>query len=200
MNHWFSKAEFFTSCLEKESFPDTRYPEIAFIGRSNAGKSSLINHLLQKHNLARVSSTPGKTQRINLFKIDDAYLLADLPGYGFAKTPKHLRSSWGEAISSYLEHRSQLKLILLILDLRRDLSQEDIAMIEWICFHQKRLICVFSKSDTLSKTEYPLRTNELYLQIKKSTSNFSFLNYSIKESACRLHLKQIIRKELHGPS
>src|SRR3989339_1109134 len=124
----FSEAKFLKACLEEKEFPklyikrDTFYPEVAIIGRSNAGKSSLINHLTQKKDLVHVSSTPGKTQTINFFNINDQFLLIDLPGYGFAKIQKELKKTWGERLSLYLENRPQLKLLILILDLRRDLS------------------------------------------------------------------------------
>lgn len=202
----FSNATFIKSCLEEKEFPslyikrDTFYPEVAVIGRSNAGKSSLINHLTQKKNLVHVSSTPGKTQTINFFNINDQLLFVDLPGYGFAKIQKELKKSWALRLSSYLENRSQLKLLILILDIRRDLSEEDKQMIEWALFHKKKLLFVFSKSDKLTNSEKKLAEARLLkaLQELLQAEAFSYLSYSIKENPCRLALKELIKNSLNS--
>ena len=202
---FFTRASFLRSCLEEKDFPklyvkrDTFYPEVAIIGRSNSGKSSLINHLTQKKDLVHVSSTPGKTQTINFFNIDDKLLFVDLPGYGFAKIQKELKKTWGERLSLYLENRPQLQLLILILDLRRTLSEEDKQMIEWAQFHQKKLLFIFSKTDKLSKSEKKIAEKKLSESVKELVhgDNFHYLCYSIKDNQCRLPLKEFIINAIH---
>lgn len=195
----FSQAEFIKSSAKKQDFPvlylgKNPYPEIAIIGRSNAGKSSLINHLTQKKNLVYVSSTPGKTQLINFFFIDKKLLLVDLPGYGFAKVDRELRKSWGEILANYLEDRPQLKLLILVLDSRRDLSDEDTAMIAWAQSQQKKLLFVFSKTDKLNSSEKKqseIRILQTLSQLCPGQS-ISYIPYSIKDNPCRLILQNKI--------
>jgi GTP-binding protein len=127
-------------------------PEIALVGRSNVGKSSLINHLLNQK-IARTSATPGKTQLINFFLIDEAFLLVDLPGYGFANAPLEEINKWSEAIDQYLNSRPSLKLLLLLIDCRREFSQEDLALIKWSEHKKIPLLLIFTKTDKLSKSE-----------------------------------------------
>lgn len=199
----FSNATFLKSCLEEKEFPklyaqrNTFYPEIAIIGRSNAGKSSLINHLTQKKDLVHVSSSPGKTQTINFFNIDDQFLLVDLPGYGFAKIQKELKKTWGERLSLYLENRPQLKVLILVLDLRRDLSDEDKQMIEWARFHEKNILFVFSKADKFTASQKKPAEKKLFESLKEFLqTDFHSLSYSIKDNQCRLPLRDFITQSL----
>jgi GTP-binding protein len=197
----FSQANFLGSCLEKTQFPSlyvqrgVPYPEIAIIGRSNAGKSSVIQHLTQKKNLVHISATPGKTQTINFFNIDDKLLLVDLPGYGFAKIPKELKKTWGERLSQYLEDRNQLKLVILVLDLRRsELSEEDLQMIAWAKFYNKKILFLSSKSDKLSSSERKIAETKRMQTLKNlmQTEDLDHLSYSIKDNPCRISLKSHI--------
>lgn len=128
-------------------------PEIALVGRSNVGKSSLINHLLNQKKLAKTSSTPGKTRLINFFSIDEKFLLVDLPGYGFAKAPKHEIQTWSEAIDRYLNDRETLKLILLLIDSRREIGEEDRKIADWAESKNIPVLLVFTKTDKLSRSE-----------------------------------------------
>lgn len=202
----FSNAQFIKSALEEKDFPsfyskyDTPYPEIAIIGRSNSGKSSLINHLTQKKKLVYVSSTPGKTQLINFFNIDDKIILVDLPGYGFAKVDQELKKTWGKTLENYLEHRPQLSLLILLLDLRREISEDDRQMIYWADSQQKTILFVFSKNDKFTKAqrehaEKNLLNSLLKLPLQRS---FLYLSYSIKENQCRLLLKNLILSSLES--
>ncbi len=155
----FDQGEFVASALQGSQFPILRspdgqiLPEIALVGRSNVGKSSLINHLLGSSNLARISSTPGKTQTINFFAIDQSLALVDLPGYGYAKVPKKVRLGWAKGLQEYFEKREALRLILLLIDSRRSPTQEDLAMASWCSHHRKPLLVVFTKSDKMLKEE-----------------------------------------------
>ena len=159
MTNLFEQGEFVASALHGSQFPILRaldgriLLEVALVGRSNVGKSSLINHLLGSSNLARVSSTPGKTQTINFFAIDQKLALVDLPGYGYAKVPKQIRNTWAKGLNDYFQNRESLRLILLLIDCRRSLSEEDLAMATWSAHHGKSLLIVFTKSDKLSPKE-----------------------------------------------
>ncbi|MBS0628274.1 MAG: YihA family ribosome biogenesis GTP-binding protein, partial [Verrucomicrobia bacterium] len=166
----------------------------AIIGRSNAGKSSLINHLTQKKNLVYVSSTPGKTQLINFFLVDNKLMLVDLPGYGFAKVDRELRKSWGEVLASYLEYRPQLKLLILVLDSRRDPSEEDKGMIAWAQSQQKQLLFIFSKIDKLNNSEKKQSEIRIINSLSELMQNqtIHYILYSIKDNQCRINLQNKI--------
>lgn len=128
-------------------------PEVVLAGRSNVGKSSLINHLLAQPKLARTSATPGKTQLINFFMIDDAFLLVDLPGYGFAKAPKETVALWSQSIDRYLETRKEISLLLLLVDCRRGMEKEEEALAAWAKKKNIPLLLIFTKTDKLSRSE-----------------------------------------------
>ena len=192
----FTRAQFVTSAFSHENFPrlvtpsGQPMPEIAIVGRSNVGKSSLINHLLRDSKLAKISSTPGKTKSINFFSIDQEIALVDLPGYGYAKVPKSVRDQWSQVIDHYLQNRSNLRLILFLLDSRRQPTEEDCALVKWASFNQKPMLLVFTKKDKMSDSE--LRENTL--SSLDSLKNFlhsapvHFLHYSIKDQRARMEL------------
>ncbi|TYB34352.1 MAG: YihA family ribosome biogenesis GTP-binding protein [Flexistipes sinusarabici] len=146
-------AEFITSAADKGGFPETDLPEIAFIGRSNVGKSSMINALLGRKKLVKVGNTPGKTRLINFFNIEDKYIFVDLPGYGYAKTSKTERKKWGRLIESYLKTRNQLKACVLIIDIRRIPSGDDFLMIEWLSENEIPIILTATKTDKVSRNK-----------------------------------------------
>ncbi|AEI14212.1 GTP-binding protein engB [Flexistipes sinusarabici DSM 4947] len=147
------KAEFITSAADTGGFPETSLPEIAFIGRSNVGKSSMINALLGRKKLVKVGNTPGKTKLINFFNIEDKYIFVDLPGYGYAKTSKAERKKWGRLIENYLKARKQLKACVLIIDIRRIPSGDDFLMIEWLSENEIPIILTATKKDKVSRNE-----------------------------------------------
>lgn len=163
-------------------------PEVAFAGRSNVGKSSLINHLLGQKKLAKTSATPGKTQLINFFSIDDQFLLVDLPGYGFAKAPSEKIEQWSRAIDAYINERSTLKLILLLIDCRRSLGDEDLALIEWAKTKQIPLLLILTKTDKLSSSELDALCKKLPEAIA----------YSIMNSSARHIVQKRIKEILWG--
>ena len=132
-------------------------PEIAFLGRSNVGKSSLMNSLLGVKGLARTSSTPGRTQSLNFFEINKQFRFVDLPGFGYARVPQTLRAGWGEMVTGYLANRSQLVLSIHIVDSRHEPTKQDLQLHEWLGHNDKPRIIVSTKSDKLSNNE--LRKN-----------------------------------------
>jgi GTP-binding protein len=150
-------AEFIASASEPSHYPGENLPEVAFVGKSNVGKSSLINKLVQRKSLARTSRTPGRTQQIIFFNINNEISFVDLPGYGFAKVPQSVQKKWGPMVETYLKERSALRLVIFILDIRRDLSAEDIDLIRWLNFYQISHVFVLTKIDKLSRGQVKIR-------------------------------------------
>lgn len=149
----FSKVSFLESVFSHKSLPDPDLPEIAFAGRSNVGKSSLINCLVSRRNLVKTSARPGKTQSLNFFLVDDQLRLVDLPGYGFARVSHETRSSWQNLVAGYLEQRANLACVVVIIDLRHELKEQDRAMVDWLRHVGRDLIVVYTKADKLSGNE-----------------------------------------------
>lgn len=163
-------ASFIKSAFDKSHYPPPDRPEIAFAGKSNVGKSSLINVIVNRKKMARTSSTPGRTQALNFFNVGNGRLyLVDLPGYGFARVPLKVKASWGKMVESYLESRKNLKGVVVIMDIRRDISPDDTALIDWLFEYNIKLIPVFTKADKLKKQKRITRLKVL----KKDLSRIS---------------------------
>ena len=145
------KAEFIKSGLKPAHYPKSALPEIAFAGRSNVGKSSLINTLLNRKALVRTSRRPGQTRTLNFFSINDTFMLVDLPGYGFSRASKEVIENYQNSIATYLKTRSNLVLVVLLLDLRRIPSKEDKAFLQWLRVGGLPCLIVLTKSDTLGR-------------------------------------------------
>ena len=145
-------AQFVKSAVKPAHYPAAILPEIAFAGRSNVGKSSLINTLVNRKRLVKTSTTPGRTQLINFFDINEAFSFVDLPGYGYAKVPASVKKSWGPMIETYLSKRTTLKGVVLIVDIRRTPGPEERNFIDWIDYYGLAKILVATKADKLSKT------------------------------------------------
>lgn len=146
-------ASITVSAVNKKQYPATGLKEFAFAGRSNVGKSSLINKLLNRKSLARVSGTPGKTTTINFYNIDDTIYLVDLPGYGYAQRSKEETEKWGNMMEDYLANREPLVQTILLVDSRHKPTKDDIMMADWIRHYHDRLIVVATKFDKLKKKE-----------------------------------------------
>ena len=143
-------AEFVTSATKPSQYPPAKFPELAFAGRSNVGKSSLINTLVNRRRLVKTSSTPGRTQLINFFDVNGRMTFVDLPGYGYAKVPEAVRKNWGPMIETYLSTRQTLKGVVIIMDIRRVPQREEHDLIEWLHFHSLDPLFVLTKADKLS--------------------------------------------------
>ena len=143
------RAELIISAVRPEQFPAEGFPEFAFLGRSNVGKSSLLNRLLARKNLARTSSTPGCTTVINFYRVDGRMHFVDLPGYGYAKVPRSRQSEWKHLIESYLLYRQSLRLCFLLLDARRGWMEGDLRLKQWLEFHQRQYMVIATKVDKL---------------------------------------------------
>lgn len=187
-----TSAEFLKSALKEVDWPRDSIPEIAFLGRSNVGKSSLINSLLGVRGLARTSSTPGRTQLLNFFLINSKFRVVDLPGYGYARAPKEVRAEWSSAAEEYLAKREQLVLSIHIVDSRHEPSKQDLQLHEWLVHHHKPHLIVATKSDKLSK-------NELSRNVKRAAQAFKSDNliiYSATKREGRERLWNAIEKSL----
>jgi len=145
-------AEFIKSAAKASHYPPARLPEIVFAGRSNVGKSSLINSLVNRKRLAKTSSTPGRTQLINFFEINAELVFVDIPGFGYARVPVAIRRSWAPMIETYLTTRRTLKGLVLILDSRRTPGPEELALVDWLNRHQIATVLALTKIDKLSRS------------------------------------------------
>ncbi len=149
----YSEVEFLISAYALKQLPPPEYPEIAFAGRSNVGKSSLMNKLLNRRNLVKVSAKPGKTQSLNYFTVDNALYLVDLPGYGYAKVPKAVKGLWQGLISSYIETRKTLCCVVVILDIRHPLKDLDLELINWLRESIVPYLLVYTKLDKITRSQ-----------------------------------------------
>ncbi len=152
------EAAFIKSAIKEEDFPKHTEPEIAFAGRSNVGKSSLINSLLGRKGLVKVSKTPGKTRLLNFFSTGSKTVFVDMPGYGFANVPSNIRREWGEMIEAYLKNRENLKAVLVLLDVRRKPNEDDFLLLDWLDHFEIETLLVFTKIDKTGKSR---RNNEI---------------------------------------
>jgi GTP-binding protein len=160
-------AEFIKSATEPAHYPEDGLPDIAFVGRSNVGKSSLINALVRRKSLAKTSNTPGRTQLINFFLINQRYVFVDLPGYGFARVPEAVRRNWGPMVETYLKERSNLRLVVLILDIRRDPTSHDLDLLVWLDHYRIPVLPVLTKTDKLSKSQVQRRARQIEEMLTK---------------------------------
>lgn len=167
-------AEFVKSAYEESHWVDEGLPEISFLGRSNVGKSSLLNSLLNRKKLARTSNTPGRTQSINFFLINESFYFVDLPGYGYAKVSKQMRSDWGKMAEEYLAKRDQLVLSIQLVDSRHNPTKLDIQLYEWLTFHKKNTLIIATKADKLSNN----KLSKSLSIMKREMPNSRILPYS----------------------
>ena len=184
-----TKAEFVKSAFKEDDWPKDSQPEVAFLGRSNVGKSSLINSLLSVRGLARTSSTPGRTQSLNFFSVNNQLKFVDFPGFGYARVPKNIKSSWGEMATAYLAKRRQLVLSIHIVDSRHEPTKQDLQLHEWLEQSDKPRLIVATKSDKLSNNE--LRKNLGH--IARVLNDDSVMAYSAKSGRGREQLWRAIK-------
>ena len=175
------------SAVSAEQYPRASLPEVAFVGRSNVGKSSLINSLLNRKKLVKISGTPGKTQMINFFDVNHELVFADLPGYGFAKVPKSVQKKWQDLVEQYLLKRDNLRTVVLILDIRRKPTDLDLHMQEWLEQYKVDTILVATKTDKLSQAEQSKQLKQI---------RAAFLEGADKELVAYSSKNQKGRKEL----
>lgn len=199
------KSDYIISAVGKKQYPEEKLPEIVFIGRSNVGKSSLINSLTRRKNLARTSQTPGKTQTINFYKVDlkisaednltyKSFYLVDLPGYGYAKTSKTNRKLWSKFIEEFLINSREIKFVCQLVDLRLPPQESDKKMFAWLVEKNLPVLTVATKSDKLSKTEQ--KKNLAVIKNILGIDENSVLPYSSKNNEGRSYLLDVIASSL----
>ena len=189
-----TSAEFLKSAFQESDWPREARPEIAFMGRSNVGKSSVINSLLSTRGLARTSNTPGRTQSLNFFDINNTFRFVDLPGFGYARVPKSLRLGWGEMVTTYLAKRQQLVLSIQLVDSRHEPTTLDLQLHDWLEHSAKPRLIVATKSDKLSN-------NDLKTSLERARRVFKPANviaFSAKSGHGRNELWHTIEKALAG--
>ncbi len=160
-------VEFLISAFKEKQYPPPDRPEVAFAGRSNVGKSSLLNVIINRKNLARTSSTPGRTQSINYFRVGQSLFFVDLPGYGFARVPIKVKKSWQKMVETYLSTRRNLKAVVVIIDIRRDPTSGDLDLLNWLGNYGIPTIPVLTKADKLSRQKTFNQSASIKRQIKK---------------------------------
>jgi len=158
-------ATFLKSAFDESQYPPPDGPEVAFAGRSNVGKSSLLNALVNRKNLARTSSTPGRTQALNFFRVNDRFTFVDLPGYGYARVSREVKRSWRGMVEAYIKNRPNLKAMVVIVDIRRDLEEDDRSLMEWLKQEGKSVLPILTKVDKLTRKERDARVREMERQI-----------------------------------
>ncbi len=174
-------VEFIKSAVKPSQYPEYDFPEIAFAGRSNVGKSSLINTLIQRKSMVKTSSKPGCTQLINFFLINEDLSFVDLPGYGYAKVSKKIRSQWQPMVNLYLSQRQSLSGLILLIDIRRDPGKEELDMVDWLESHKMPYLVILTKSDKLSKTKQQKRLLSICSQMNREKSSVILFSAKTKK-------------------
>jgi len=174
-------ATFVKSAVRPVDYPVSELPEIAFAGRSNVGKSTMINTLVNRKGLVKTSRTPGRTQLLNFFNINDTFMLVDLPGYGFAKVPIAVKKSWGSMVQEYLKQRTNLKAVVLLFDIRRVPQGEDLQLLDWLEEWQVPTIPVLTKLDKVSRNNRRKQITPILEATGLSAEDFSLFSALSKE-------------------
>jgi GTP-binding protein len=169
-------TEFIKSATKPSEYPRGDLPEVAFAGKSNVGKSSLINTLVNRKGLAKTGSSPGRTQTLNFFRINGKLSFVDLPGYGFARVSLEVRKSWKPMVESYLQVREEIRLVILIMDARRGASPDDLDLLDWLDHHRIPSGIVFTKADKLSQLERARQKKILALNPLLAGKRFLFFS------------------------
>ena len=190
----FNNIVFIKSIVRIDQLPEIKNPEIAFIGRSNVGKSTLINTICGRKNIAKISATPGKTKQINFYLVNDSFYFVDLPGYGYSKLPKELLESWTGLIEQYLLKSNNLLLIFLLIDSRHELMKSDIEMIEWLKHNNLPFTIVLTKMDKISKSKQRHQVNFF----KSILPDNHVLGFSIKNEILIIALSKFIYNILNS--
>src|SRR5699024_7578107 len=190
-----NKAEYIISAVSAEQYPQDGLSDIALAGRSNVGKSSFINRLINRKNLVRTSAKPGKTRTLNYFRINDAFYFVDVPGYGIAKVSKQEQAKWGQMMEEYFETREVLKAVVLIIDLRHGPTKDDLQMIEYINYLQIPLIIIATKLDKIPKS----KRAKMIKQTEKALLNYevaAIISFSAETSENKALAWEVIESYL----
>lgn len=184
------------SAVEAKQYPNTRFPEIAFVGRSNVGKSSLTNVLINRKGYARTSSQPGKTQTLNFYNIEDKLFFVDVPGYGYAKTSKANREKWGKMIEKYLTEREQLRGVITLVDGRHAPTNDDVSMHEWLKYYGIEILTVATKMDKIAKGKWN-KQESLIRRTLNLDANEKLISFSALTKQGKTEIWQWIEGRMH---
>ena len=198
-----TSAAFETSAAEPGQYPEAVLPEIAFAGRSNVGKSSLINTLLNRRHLVKTSSTPGKTRLINFFVINNAFYFVDLPGYGYARVSQEERKKWGPMVEAYLSSRPTLKAVVLLQDIRRMPGSEEIQLLEFLEHLHLPVLVILTKADKFSKSKQGVQARQIRQHLKLNQDETVLFSAKTRQGADKIHemIGDLLREEpIHGPA
>lgn len=185
------KVSLETVCGVTSKLPDNIYPEVAFAGKSNVGKSSLINALMNRKSLARTSAQPGKTQTINYYNINDALYFVDLPGYGFARVSESVKAQWGKMVEQYLKKSKQLRAVFLLIDIRHVPAENDRIMYDWICANGYQPILIATKLDKIKKSQIQ-KQRQLILNALKAKEGTVLIPFSAQTKQGREEIYEIL--------
>ncbi len=191
-----NQAEFITSAVRPAQYPEHSLYEVAFVGRSNVGKSSLINSLTNRRKLAKVSNTPGRTRLINFFLINESFYLVDLPGYGYAKVSKTEKEKWGHYIEDYLTNREELTKVVLLVDSRHEPTSDDKLMYNWIKHYGYEVIVVATKCDKLRSNDRQ-KNKKIIKEALEMEEGETFIYYSSTTRSGREELLSILFNNSH---
>lgn len=197
MNLFNGKATFITSATKIEECPPENFPEVCFAGRSNVGKSSLINAIVNRKNIARTSNVPGKTQQMNYYQIGQECYLVDLPGYGFAKVPKKERDRWGRNIREYLSERESLRLILSVVDARHEPSGLDKDFFYWLASNAMPFCVLLSKADKLSNNKVAQSKKRVKAILDEMNIEVPIIAYSSDSRKGIPEIQELISEFIH---
>jgi len=192
-----TSAQFVKSAVWPPQYPPAIMPEIAFVGRSNVGKSSLMNTIVGRKNLAKTSNTPGRTQLINFFTINEKVSFVDLPGYGFAKVPRSVKKDWGDMMEAYLRERQSLCLVIFIMDIRRDPNADDLSLRDWLDHYRIPYLYVLTKSDKLSNNQAIARRRAIEKMLQLSSEKKTIL-FSAKTQKGKVDILAFLENHLRA--
>lgn len=191
------KAELETVCGITSRFPDNDLPEFAFAGKSNVGKSSLINALMQRKSLARTSAQPGKTQTINFYNVNDEFYFVDLPGYGYTKISESVKADWGRMVERYLKHSSMLRMVFLLVDIRHKPTADDRLMFDWVHSQGFDPVIIATKADKLGKNDKP-KALKLIRESFGADRDIKLIPFSAETKAGRDDIYKLLEEVCHG--
>lgn len=191
-----NNVEFTTSAVRRSQYPEGKIPELLLVGRSNVGKSSFINTLINRKNLARTSSIPGKTQTLNFYLINECFYFVDVPGYGFARVSKKLKNKFGEMIEDYLKERDNLKMVFMIIDFRHKPTEDDVLMYDYMKYYNIPVTIIATKSDKVSKNNYDKNLKIIKETFLLSDDDKVIIFSSLKKTG-KNEVYKIIEKELN---
>jgi len=189
---YISNVSFVKSLTDIKDKPIPKLPELAVVGRSNVGKSSLINSIFNQKKLAKISSTPGKTRLINYFEVENRYYFVDLPGYGFAKISRQETDKWKNMLENYLKDNSDLRLVLVLIDARRGIMQIDKTMVDWLAYFNIKYKIILTKVDKISSNEL----SKIRSKVIKQINDENIISYSAKIEKGRIELINLLNSEM----